>query len=118
MAKEKKAAPEAKKEEKAAVESQTAETAEQNKPNTETQMPVENTVQESSTPQDIFIATVDLPPQYTDLNIREEPNGKIVGTLKNGATITFYGSIGLDNGETWAQISDKQFVNIAFLKIE
>lgn len=36
------------------------------------------------------------------LNIREESNGEIK----------------LDNGEMWVQISDKQFVNVEFLKTE
>ena len=75
-----------------------------------------NTIQENDQPQTVFIATVALPPQYSALNIREEPNGKIVGTLKDGARVTYYGNIELDNGETWAQISDRQFVNMAFLK--
>lgn len=50
------------------------------------------------------------------MNIREEPNGKIVGTLKDGAQVTHYGEIRLDNGETWVQINDKRFVNMEFLK--
>lgn len=75
-----------------------------------------NTAQENAQSQNIFVATVVLPPQYSALNIREEPNGKIVGTLKDGAQVTHYGEIKLDNGETWAQISDKQFVNMEFLK--
>lgn len=77
-----------------------------------------NRAQENAQSQNIFIATIDLPPQYSALNIREEPNGKIVGTLKNGAQVTHYGEIKLDNGETWVQIGDKQFVNMAFLKTE
>lgn len=75
-----------------------------------------NTVQENAQSQNIFVATVALPPQYNALNIREEPNGKIVGTLKDGAQVTHYGEIKLDNGETWVQISGKQFVNATFLK--
>ncbi len=118
MAKKKKDAPKAEQEKKIVVESQTDETAEKNKSDAEPQKGNAGIVQENSTPQDIFIATVDLPPQYTALNVREEPNGKIVGTLKNGATVTFYGGIESDNGECWAQISDKQFVNMAFLKTE
>lgn len=77
-----------------------------------------NTVQENTQSQNLFTATVALPPQYSALNVREEPNGKIVGTLKDGAQVTHYGEIKLDNGETWAQISDKQFVNMEFLKTE
>lgn len=77
-----------------------------------------NIVQENTQSQNIFVATVALPPQYNALNIREEPNGKIVGTLKDGAQVTHYGEIKLDNGETWAQISGKQFVNMEFLKTE
>ena len=75
-----------------------------------------NTVQGNAQSRNIFVATVSLPPQYSALNIREEPNGKIVGTLKDGAQVTHYGEIRLDNGETWVQISDKQFVNMEFLK--
>lgn len=77
-----------------------------------------NTVQENTQSQNLFTATVALPPQYSALNVREEPNGKIVGTLKDGTQVAHYGEIKLDNGETWAQISDKQFVNMEFLKTE
>ena len=77
-----------------------------------------NTAQENTQSQNIFVATVALPSQYNALNIREKPNGKIVGALKDGAQVTHYGEIKLDNGETWVQISDKQFVNMEFLKTE
>lgn len=62
-------------------------------------------------------ATVTLPPQYGALNIREEPNGKIVGTLKNGQPVKVLDTV-QHNGESWAKISEKQFVNMAFLKTE
>lgn len=103
-----------KKSEKARKTNEAAQGASDSAPNT-----VEsNIVQENTQSQNIFVATVALPPQYNALNIREEPNGKIVGTLKNGARVTHYGEIKLDNGETWVQISDKQFVNAAFMKTE
>lgn len=63
-----------------------------------------------------LIAEAPFRKQYGALNIWEEPNGKIVGTLKDGAQVTHYGKIELDNGEMWAQIGNKQFVNMAFLQ--
>lgn len=77
-----------------------------------------NSAQENTPTQQNWTATVDLPPQYSALNVREEPNGKIVGTLKNGVRVTMYRVDNTDSGETWAQIGDKQFVNMAFLKTE
>ena len=75
-----------------------------------------NSVQENAKAN--WTATVDLPPQYSALNIREKPNGKIIGTLKNGAQVTMYKLLDPIDGETWAQIGEKQFVNMKFLKTE
>lgn len=77
-----------------------------------------NSVQENTSTQQNWTATVDLPPQYSALNIREEPNGKIVGTLKNGVQVTMYKLLEPIDGETWVKIGDKQFVNMEFLKTE
>lgn len=75
-----------------------------------------NSVQENA--QTNWTATVNLPPQYSALNIREEPNGKIIGTLKNGAQVTMYKLLEPIDGETWVRIGEKQFVNMEFLKTE
>lgn len=75
-----------------------------------------NSVQENAKAN--WTATVDLPPQYSALNIREEPNGKIIGTLKNGAQVTMYKLLEPIDGETWVRIGEKQFVNMKFLKTE
>ncbi len=95
------------------------EASEAEKSTASTQTPkteVSNSVQENAKAN--WTATVDLPPQYSALNIREEPNGKIVGALKDGVQVTYYGETKLENGETWAQIGEKQFVNMKFLKTE
>lgn len=65
-----------------------------------------------------LIATVTLPPQYSALNVRTEPNGAIVGTLKNGESVTVGDGFTLENGECWRQIGEKQFVNEKFLKFK
>ncbi len=65
----------------------------------------------------IVTATVTLPPQYSALNVRAEPNGAIVGTLKNGETVTVC-DIVTANDVAWAQIGEKQFVKTEFLKLE
>lgn len=63
-------------------------------------------------------ATVTIPPQYSTLNVRAEPNGTIVGTLKNGESVTVGDGFTLENGECWRQIGEKQFVKENFLKFE
>ncbi len=65
----------------------------------------------------IVIAIVNLPPQYSALNVRAEPNGAVVGTLHNGETVEFDGDT-IANGETWSKIGEKQFVKAEFLKFE
>lgn len=77
-----------------------------------------HSVQANTQTQPNRTATVDLPPQYSALNIREKPNGEIVGTLKNGVQVTVHRVDNADSGETWAQIGENQFVNMAFLKTE
>lgn len=75
-----------------------------------------NSVQENTQTQQNWTATVDLPPQYSALNVREKPNGKIVGKLKNGVQVTIYKLLESIDGETWVRIGDRQFVNMKFLK--
>lgn len=77
-----------------------------------------NSVQANTQAQPNRTATVDLHPQYSALNIREKPNGEIVGTLKNGVQVTVHRVDNAGGGETWAQIGENQFVNMAFLKTE
>ena len=77
-----------------------------------------NSVQANTKTQSNRTAAVDLPPQYSALNIREKPNGEIVGTLKNGVQVTVHRVDNAGSGETWAQIGENQFVNMAFLKTE
>jgi uncharacterized protein YraI len=43
-------------------------------------------------------------PTGTPLNIRSAPNGDIIGTLRNGATVTIYGTSYDSRGRLWANI--------------
>lgn len=63
-----------------------------------------------------LIAEAPFRKQYGALNIWEEPNGKIVGILKNGGQGTMYKLLEPIDGETWVKIGEKQFVNMEFLK--
>ena len=56
-------------------------------------------------------ATVTLPVGYTTLNVRETPDGKVVGTLPNGEAVKVQL---VENG--WAQLSARRFVKSEFLK--
>jgi len=43
-------------------------------------------------------------PTGTPLNVRESPNGKIVGTLANGALVAIVESKDAANGKPWVKI--------------
>ncbi len=43
-------------------------------------------------------------PTGTPLNIREAPNGRVIGTLRNGASVTILGATYDRNGKLWANI--------------
>jgi hypothetical protein len=43
-------------------------------------------------------------PTGTPLNIRNAPNGVIIGTLRNGATVTIYDTAYDNRGRLWANI--------------
>jgi hypothetical protein len=45
-------------------------------------------------------------PTGTPLNVRESPNGKIVGTLANGALVAIVESKDAANGKPWVKIVD------------
>ena len=66
-------------------------------------------------------AVVDLPKEYTELNVREKPNGKILRTLKRGARVEVVGAepVKDDAGADWSIIhEDGGFVKTEFLKFE
>lgn len=67
-------------------------------------------------PEDKITATVTIPPENAALNIRAEPNGKIVGELKNGCTVNVLNTFTV-NDEEWAQIGENKFVKRFYLKI-
>jgi hypothetical protein len=46
-------------------------------------------------------------PTRTPLNIRERPNGEIIGTIRNGKTISILKFALDENGKPWAKIQDK-----------
>jgi hypothetical protein len=45
-------------------------------------------------------------PTGTPLNVRESPNGKIIGTLANGALVAIVESKDAANGKPWVKIVD------------
>jgi Bacterial SH3 domain len=45
-------------------------------------------------------------PTGTPLNVRESPNGKIVGTLANGSLVAIVASQNAANGKPWVKIVD------------
>lgn len=45
-------------------------------------------------------------PTGTPLNVRESPNGKIVGTLANGSLVAIVASQNAANGKAWVKIVD------------
>ena len=45
-------------------------------------------------------------PTGTPLNVRESPNGKITGTLANGALVAIVASQDAANGKPWVKIVD------------
>lgn len=45
-------------------------------------------------------------PTGTPLNVRESPNGKIVGTLANGSLVAIAASQTAANGKPWVKIVD------------
>lgn len=47
-------------------------------------------------------------PTGTPLNVRESPNGKIVGTLANGALVAIVESKDAANGKPWVKIVDAE----------
>ena len=66
-------------------------------------------------------AVVDLPKVYTELNVREKPNGKIMRTLKHGARVEVVGAepVKDDAGADWSILSaNGGFVKTEFLKFE
>lgn len=70
---------------------------------------------------EILSAVVDLPKGYTELNVREKPNGKILRTLKRGARVEVVGvePVKDDAGADWSILSaDGGFVKTEFLKFE
>lgn len=69
----------------------------------------------------ILSAVVDLPKGYTELNVREKPNGKILRTLKRGARVEVVGvePAKYDAGADWSILhEDGGFVKTEFLKFE
>lgn len=73
--------------------------------------------QANTEPKKATTAIVSLPPQYGALNVRNKPNGQIVGTLANGKSIEVLDTV-QHNGEHWVQIGETRYVNAAFLKTE
>lgn len=66
-------------------------------------------------------AVVDLPKGYTELNVREKPNGKILRTLKRGESVEVFGVEPVKDGagENWSKLLwDGGFVKTEFLKFE
>ena len=98
MAKTKTTAPKAVKEEKKKV------------------IPEKETTVTVTVPENKTTATVIVPSEYAALNVRDEPNGKIVGELKDGCTVNVLDIVTV-NDERWAQIGEKQFVNRFYLKM-
>lgn len=80
-----------------------------------------NRKQKSENKAEILSAVVDLPKGYTELNVREKPNGKILRTLKRGARVEVVGAepVKDDAGADWSILSaDGGFVKTEFLKFE
>ncbi len=54
-------------------------------------------------------------PRGAPLHIRKAPNGKIIGTLKNGASVEFLSTAYDRNGKVWADIGvgwvNREFVD-------
>ena len=70
---------------------------------------------------EILSAVVDLPKGYAELNVREKPNGKILRTLKRGASVEVVGvePVKDEAGSDWSILSaDGGFVKAEFLKFE
>lgn len=66
-------------------------------------------------------AVVDLPKGYTELNVREKPNGKILRTLKRGMRVEVVGvePVKDEAGADWSILSaDGGCVKTEFLKFE
>lgn len=80
-----------------------------------------NRKQKAENKAEFLSAVVDLPKEYTDLNVREKPNGKILRTLKRGAHVEVVGAepVKDDAGANWSILSaDGGFVKTEFLKFE
>ena len=80
-----------------------------------------NRKQKAENKAEILSAVVDLPKGYTELNVREKPNGKILRTLKRGARVEVVGVEPAkdDAGADWSILSaDGGFVKTEFLKFE
>lgn len=80
-----------------------------------------NRKQKAENKAEFLSAVVDLPKEYTDLNVREKPNGKILRTLKRGARVEVVGvePVKDDAGADWSILSaDGGFVKTEFLKFE
>ena len=45
-------------------------------------------------------------PTGTPLNVRESPNGKIIGTLPNGSTVAIVAEKNAANGKPWVKVVD------------
>jgi hypothetical protein len=45
-------------------------------------------------------------PTGTPLNVRDGPNGKIIGTLANGSTVAIVAEKNAANGKAWAKVVD------------
>jgi hypothetical protein len=43
-------------------------------------------------------------PSGTPLNVRESPNGKVIGTLPNGTLVTVVESKNATNGKPWVKV--------------
>lgn len=54
-------------------------------------------------------------PTGTPLNVREYPNGPIVGTLRNGRVVTIHGIRRDNRGRPWAQIYSSDGRNIGWI---
>lgn len=77
--------------------------------------------QKAENQAEILSAVVDLPKGYTELNVREKPNGKILRTLKRGARVEVASvePVKDDAGADWSILSaDGGFVKTEFLKFE
>lgn len=80
-----------------------------------------NRKQKAENKAEILSAVVDLPNVYTDLNVREKPNGKILRTLKRGVRVEVVGAepVKDEAGADWSILSaDGGFVKTEFLKFE